>query len=270
MNVNLNYLLRKYDIKPRKKWSQNFLISPSVIKEMTSYGKGRVLEIGPGLGFITVELAKKADKVIAIEKDRKFVHILKEEYSFGNVEVIQGDVTEMDLPPFDRVISNIPYHISSEITFKLLEHSFELGVLSYQKEFAQRLVQKIPSPQVSRLSIMIQVRADCEITKYVSRKAYYPVPKTDCALVKIIPHEKIIDAFFDQVIRALFTHKRKTVRNALLSSRDILGTEKEVIQSAQFPYPDRKVWSLTIEEMQVITSALRAEEYLCSTAEEEP
>ncbi len=250
-------LLRKYGITPKKRWSQHFLISKSVVLTMASYARGVVLEIGPGLGFITRELSKRADRVIAIEKDRQFVNILQNEYRFPNVEIIQGDITEIELPHFDRVISNIPYHISSLITFKLLDHPFEMGVLSYQKEFAQRLVEKPPSPQVSRLSVMAQMRADTSIIQYVSRKSFFPEPKTDCALVKIVPLKEISDPFFDSVVKGLYSHKRKTVKNALLSSTDLTGLSEEEVQSV--PYLERRVWSLTLEEIQQLVSSLKAE-----------
>lgn len=250
-------LLKKYGITPKKRWSQYFLVSPAVIDMMASYAQRTVLEIGPGLGFITAELAKKADKVIAIEKDKKMVKILENEYSFSNVEIINEDILEMDLPACDRVISNIPYHISSQITFKVLTHAFELGVLSYQKEFAQRLVTP-PSPQVSRLSIMAQAKADFRIVKTVSRRCYYPVPQTDCALVEVTPHIKVAtDSFFDTVVKGLYSHKRKTVKNALLSSRDLTGFTKEQVNTLQIPYTERRVWSLTLEEVRALVDALR-------------
>ncbi|MBU7027387.1 MAG: ribosomal RNA small subunit methyltransferase A [Theionarchaea archaeon] len=257
--MHVKLLLKKYRITPKKSWSQYFLISQFVIHEMASYARGVVLEIGPGLGFITQELAKRAGKVITIEKDKKMVNILENEYTFDNVEIIKGDITEMDLPVFDRVISNIPYHISSQITFKLLEHEFELGVLSYQKEFAQRLVMP-PSPQVSRLSVMAQMKADCELLRVISRKNFYPVPKTDCALVKLVPHPKIAaDTFFDNVVTGLYSHKRKTVRNALLSSVDLTGVTRERLKTIQIPYTERRVWSLTLEEICTLVDVLRHE-----------
>lgn len=266
MKARLRYLLRKYGVKPRKRWSQHFLVSPSVIRDMASSARGRVLEIGPGLGFITAELAKRADKVIAVEKDRKFVKILQKEYNFHNVDIIEGDITRIELPPFDRVISNIPYHLSSEIVFSLLEYPFELGVLSFQKEFAQRLVADIPSPLVSRLSLMAQTRAECTVLRYVSREAYYPVPQTDCALVRVVPRHVEADPFFDAVVRALYTHKRKTVRNALQSSKDIFPSAPHV----PVPCGERRVWSLTLEEVTRIVEALRAEGFLCSKGEGNP
>ena len=258
--MHVKSLLHKYGITPRKKWSQYFLISRSVIQVMASYAQGVVLEIGPGLGFITQELAKRADKVDAIEKDRKMVEILKNEYQFDNVDIIEGDVTLMDLrdTPFDRVISNIPYHISSQITFQLLACDFELGILSYQKEFAERLVLVPPSPEASRLSIMAQVKATWEIVQVVPRGNYYPVPKTDCALVKVVPCEKVsTDPLFDAVVRGLYSHKRKTVKNALISSRDLVGISKEIFQRKQVPFAERRVWSLTLEELSHLVLQLR-------------
>jgi len=266
LKMRLAYLLKKYNIRPRKSWSQYFLMSQPVIQIMASFARGVVLEIGPGLGFITAALAKKADKVIAIEKDKKMVRILQKEYIFDNVDIIQGDILELDLPVFDRVISNIPYHLSSPITFRLLEHSFELGVLSYQKEFAQRMVE-VSSPKVSRLSLMVQVKADCSIIQYVSKKSFYPQPKTDGALVTVNPHQKFpTDTFFDQVITGLYSHKRKTVKNALLSSVDLTGLSKDSLRSTHIPYSEKRVWSLTLQEVRTLVDALRGEEFLCSPA----
>jgi 16S rRNA (adenine1518-N6/adenine1519-N6)-dimethyltransferase len=261
---NVKFLLRKYGITPKKSLSQFFLVSQSAIETAASYAQGVVLEIGPGCGVITVELAKRADKVIAVEKDKGLVTLLRAEYDFENVEVIHGDITQMDLPTFDRVISNIPYHLSSPITSTLLEHKFELGILFYQKEFAQRLTERPPSPRVSRLSVMAHMNAECVILHSVPKTKFYPVPRRDSALVKIIPHGTTIDPFFKMVVKGLFTHKKKSVRNALISSVDCTGFSRELLRSFPIPHANKKVWSLTLDELQDLMDVLQAEEFLCS------
>jgi len=258
MHHNIKYLIKKYGLTPKKRWSQYFLVSLPIIQAMARYARGTVLEIGPGLGCITAELAERAEKVIAVEKDWRMVNILKKEYSFTNVEIIQGDITTIPLPRFDRVISNIPYHLSSQITFQLLEYDCELAVLSYQKEFADRLVAHIPSVDTSRLTVMAHIRADCKILRYVPRTAYYPVPKTDCALVEIIPNRKIEpDTFFENVIRALFSHKRKTIQNALFSSRDLIGIPENHLRSYNIPFRKKRAEMLTLDEICTLVDFLR-------------
>lgn len=255
---HVKHLMKKYGLTPKKYWSQYFLVSSSVITTMAQYARGIVLEIGPGLGSITTELARRADKVIAVEKDWRMIDILEKEYDFDNVEIIQGDITSISLPRFDRVISNIPYHLSSPITFRLLDCPCELAVLSYQKEFADRLVAPIPSPGVSRLTIMAYTKADCTILRYIPRTAYYPVPKTDCALVTLTPHRKMEpDAFFETVVRALFTHKRKTIQNALLSSIDLLEIPEKKLKSHSIPYKDKRAEMLTFHEIRTLADYVK-------------
>lgn len=251
-------LLRKYGVTPKKRLSQHFLVSESVIKTAASYARGVVLEIGAGTGNLTKALAQKADKVYAVEKDARLVKILLAECSRDNVEIIHGDITAMKLPLCDRVISNVPYHLSSYIVFTLLDHPFEMGVLFFQKEFAQKLVEPPGSPRVSRLSIMAQMRADITILQSVNRHCFYPVPQTDCALVKIVPHTTHIDPCVETVVRELYSHKKKTVKNALLSSH-ITGDSNIAV-----PHRKKRVFSLSIKEIHEVTAWLKAEGFLCS------
>lgn len=258
MHHQVKYLIKKHGLTPKKHWSQYFLVSLPVIEEMARYARGTVLEIGPGLGCITAALAKRAEKVIAVEKDWRMVNILEKEYSFTNVEIIQGDITTVSLPRFDRVISNIPYHLSSQITFQLLEYDIELAVLSYQKEFADRLVAPIPSVGTSRLTVMAHTRADCRILRNIPRTAYFPVPRTDCALVEIIPNRKMEpDIFFDNVVRALFSHKRKTIQNALFSSSDLIGIPEDDLKLCTIPFGKKRPEMLTLDEIWTLVNSLK-------------
>ncbi|MBC7080731.1 MAG: ribosomal RNA small subunit methyltransferase A [Thermoplasmatales archaeon] len=201
------------------RFSQNFLIDEGVADRQVSYANLNendvVLEIGAGNGILTKRIAKIA-KVIAIEIDERFIPKLK---NIKNVEIINADITELDLKDiyFNKVISNIPYHISSEITFKLLEKKFDLGILMYQKEFAERLVAR-DGKNYSRLSVMVYSKADVEILEFVSRKAFRPTPKVDSCIVKIVPIGKrfsIDDKIFEEVVRVLFSHRRKKIKNSL-------------------------------------------------------
>ncbi len=233
------------------KYSQHFLIDERVANRQIEYANLNendvVLEIGAGNGILTKRIAKIA-KVIAIEIDRKFIEKLKK---IRNVEVIHGDALKIDFNEleFNKVISNLPYHISSPITFKLLQKKFDLGILMYQKEFAERLVAKPGSKEYSRLSVMVYYKADCEILEYVPKKAFYPVPKVDSCIVKIIPIGKRFDVnekIFEKVVKILFSHRRKKIKNAL----KLHGIDKEV------PYGDRRVEEIEPEKIVEICKAL--------------
>ena len=255
MKTRLFALMRKYDIHPKKYMSQNFIISKSVIERMASYAEGTVIEIGAGLGFITERLAQKAKKVYAYEKDRRLAEIFEKEHDFPNVEVLCEDFLLSSIPRFDTVVSNIPYRYSSDITFKLLQYPFRHAVLSYQKEFAERLCEE----KGSRLAVMAEVSSRREYLQTVPKRCFYPQAETDSALVRIVPERKFeTDAFFEDVVRALFSHKNQTVRNALIKSRNLFGKDKEGMKllSGQLSSAKKKVFVLDIYEVKSIVDDL--------------
>lgn len=203
------------------KLSQNFLVDDRIAERQISYARLQendvVLEIGAGNGILTRKMAKIA-KVVAIELDERFIGRLEK---IKNVEVIHGDAMEINFKEinFNKVVSNIPYHISSPLTFKLLEEKFDLGILMYQKEFAERLAARAGSKKYSRLSVMAYAKADIEILERVPKEAFRPVPKVDSCIVKIVPIGRrfdVSDKIFEKVVRALFTHRRKKIKNALM------------------------------------------------------
>ncbi len=240
------------------KLSQHFLVDERVAERQIEYanlcGDDVVLEIGAGNGILTKKIARIA-KVIAIEIDKRFIKQLEK---IRNVEVIHGDALKVDFNEleFNKVISNIPYHISSPLTFKLLEKKFDVGILMYQKEFAERMVAKPGSREYSRLSVMVYYRADCEILEHVPKEAFRPKPKVDSCIVKIIPIGKRFDvdeALFERVTRALFSHRRKKIKNALVMEGII---EKEEI--AKLPFMDKRVEQLPPEEIAELCNKIKA------------
>ncbi len=247
-------ILKKYGLVSKKYLSQNFLISPKVVNKMASFAHGTVLEIGPGCGTLTDELSKLADNVIAIEKDPKLAHILEEEYAWDNVEIINADVLETTLPNFDVCISSVPYSISSPLIFKLLECKFEYLVLLLQKEFAQKLTT-INKP--SRLTIMANSYTDTKEVLHVPRTKFFPSPKVDSTVVQMLPNKKIvIDESYKSTVLSLFTHKRKTVRNALIDGREIFNKDKKEIKEivATVPYADTRVMDIDVYKAKEISS----------------
>jgi 16S rRNA (adenine1518-N6/adenine1519-N6)-dimethyltransferase len=138
------------------------------------------------------------------------------------VQIVHGDALRIELPKFDKVVANLPYGISSDITFRLLEHKFELAVLMYQREFAERLVAKPGSCGYSRLTVNTYYRAQVELLDEVPPEAFVPQPKVTSAIVRLRPREPPFEVkdeqVFFNVVRALFQHRRQRVRNALYRS----------------------------------------------------
>ena len=189
-----------------------------------------VLEIGPGIGTLTIKLAEEARKVIAIEQDTAIFNILSERLEnegIDNVELINGDAVKVDFPPFNKIVSNLPYQISSPITFKFLNHDFDLAVLMYQKEFAERMNGKVGTKEYSRLSAMLYFKAKVEFLTHVSKESFIPSPKVDSAVVKLTPKKDGTSAedfkAYSKVVKALFQHRNKKARNALIDSRNQIG-----------------------------------------------
>lgn len=222
---------------------QNFLHDLSIVKKIIQSAhlaaKEVVLEIGPGKGIMTQELAPFCQKVIAIEIDRDLVELLKKKFkNTSNVEIIQGDILKINIPelvkhcPAYKVIANLPYYITSAIIRLFLENSAPPAemILMVQKEVARRIVAK--PGNMSLLSVSVQYYAEPEILFEVSRQAFSPVPEVDSAVIKISHIQKLsknkteIKQFF-AVGRAGFSAKRKTLCNNLANS---FHMEKEMAE----------------------------------------
>ena len=254
-------ILQENDIKLNKNLGQNYLIDDFKRKKIINYGQltkeDTVLEIGPGIGTLTIELAKKAGKVIAIEQDTTIFNILKrrlEKENITNVELINGDAVKVDFPKFNKIVSNLPYQISSPISFKFLNYDFDLAILMYQKEFADRMNGKVGTKQYSRLSAMLYFKADVKFLTKVSPESFIPSPKVDSAVVELKPKEEKINdedyKVYSKVVKALFQHRNKKARNALIDSRHIIGFKdkkelKSILNNAEDENP--KIKELLLE-----------------------
>lgn len=220
-------LLRKHGIRLSKRAGQHQVVDSTLLKQMVDYAElsrdDVVLEIGAGIGNLTLLLAARAGRVIAVERDKKLTKVLEERLrGQSNVELLCGDALRIELPKFNKVVANLPYGISSDITFKLLEHDFELAVLMYQREFAERLAAKPGSDDYSRLTVNAYYRASVELLGEVLPEAFFPQPKVTSAIVRLRPREHPFEVtderMLTNVIRALFQHRRQRVRNALYHS----------------------------------------------------
>lgn len=209
-----------------KKLGQNFLVNKKIAEREVALAKVSsddvVLEIGPGKGILTNLLAEQAKKVICIEIDDSLVRFLESNVP-DNVVLVNDDVLDVDfksLPSFNKIVSNLPYQISSPVTFKFLDHGFDVGVFIYQKEFAERLVAKPGSKNYSRLSVNVFYKSVCETIQNVSKGCFFPVPKVDSSIIRIFPRENppflVEDEdFFFGLVKNLFSYRRKKIGTIL-------------------------------------------------------
>jgi 16S rRNA (adenine1518-N6/adenine1519-N6)-dimethyltransferase len=217
----------------RARNDQHFLIDPHAVRRIADcadvYGK-RVLEIGPGNGALTRALLSRGAIVHAVELDGRLCEELSDlfsgEIAQGKLVVQHGDATRCELPSFDMVVSNLPYSVSSKITFRLLDIGFEVAVLMYQSEFADRMVAPAGTKDCGRLSIMVQTYAAVQQCFRLPPSCFSPKPQVHSTVVKIVLRQPIFYISdrkrYADVVRALFSHRRKTVRNCLKGSAGML------------------------------------------------
>lgn len=257
-------LLKRQRIFPSKRLGQNFMVDESYLYSLASFAslsrKDVVLEIGAGFGVLTKVLSSLCGKVIAVEVDRRLFEVLGREFAgFGNVVVIEGDVLETVIPKFNKVVANPPFHISSPILFWLLERSFDLAVLTFQKEFAERLVADVGSRDYSRLTVETYYRAEVELLETVPKEAFFPPPEVDASIVRLKPrsvppfHVKS-DGVFHELVRMLFTQRNRKVRNAVAGFLHKTGKEESLADSLLFH--DKRVRELAPEDFGAIANEL--------------
>lgn len=243
-------ILEKHGVYLNKKMGQSQLIDKYILERIVKAGElspeDTVLEVGAGIGNLTDLLIRKAGKVIAIEKDARLYKILNKRFpNASNLELILNDVLNMDLPDFDKVISNLPFQISSEITFKILGKDFDFGVLMYQKEFAERMNARVGEPDYGRLTINVYYRAYVEEIMDVVPSAFLPKPEVDSKVLKLIPREhpfKVDDEdLFSRVVLAAFQHRRQKLRNALMHSFEVIFPDSNLSRREQRVFLDENL-----------------------------
>lgn len=209
----------------------NDLHAVNRIADLADVAGRHVLEVGPGKGALTRALLDRGAVVHAVELD---VHLCEElaerfsnEISSGQLTVQHGDASRCGLPVFEMAVSNLPYSVSSRITFRLLEIGFTEAVLMYQSEFAERMAAPAGTKACGRLSVMVQTYAVVRQCFRLPPNCFTPKPQVHSTVVKIIPREHPLFPINDRhryadVVRALFSHRRKTVRNCLKGSAGML------------------------------------------------
>ncbi len=261
------HLFRLYGFFPKKRLGQNFTVDSDILQRLVSFASltkdDVVLEVGAGFGFLTQLLSRECKKVIAVEVDPRFVNFLRKQlHSLRNVDLIEGDILKVSIPPFNKVVSAPPYFISSPLLFRLLERKFKWAVLILQKEFAERLAASVGSKDYGRLTVTIYYRADVELLDYVPRNMFYPPPDVDSMMVRLKPRAPPFqvddEETFFEVVRILFTQRNKKVRNALipfLRKREM--TRKEAVELADsIVYSAKRVRELAPEDFGILTNLL--------------
>lgn len=232
-------LLKAWDLRPKKHLGQSFLSDPSTAAAITARARFSaqdvVLEIGAGLGALTIPLAQAVKKIYAVEKDRQLIDLLQTQlllHKISNCEITAGDILQIDLRQYTAsagskitVVGNLPYNISSQILVKLIQarNDFSRAIFMFQKELAQRICARPGGKEYGRITAMLRYCAEIRTLLTVKAGAFYPPPKVDSAVVEIKfkpttnygPHD---EAMLFAVIKAAFGNRRKTLKNALTAS----------------------------------------------------
>ncbi|WP_027086725.1 16S rRNA (adenine(1518)-N(6)/adenine(1519)-N(6))-dimethyltransferase RsmA [Cohnella panacarvi] len=274
-------IIRKHGFTFKKSLGQNFLTDLSVLDRIIDAAdldkaKG-VLEVGPGIGSLTEQLAHAAGKVTAVELDQRLIPILGDVLSpYPHVSVVHGDILKTDLRKLweERfsgcagvsVVANLPYYVTTPIIMKLLEEQLPLEniVVMVQKEVAERMAAKPGGKEYGSLSIAVQYYCEPELVCIVPGKAFIPPPNVDSAVIKLRrrtePAVSVADEDkFFRVVQTSFTQRRKTLSNNLsaLSGKERKGELGELLQSCGVQ-PERRAETLSLAEFARITEALTA------------
>lgn len=243
-------LARRHGFHFSKGLGQNFLINPTVCPRIAELGNARpgfgVLEIGTGFGVLTAELAKRAEKVVAVEIDQRLLPVLDETLAeFDNVKIVLGDIMKLDVAALLRqefgslpiaVCANLPYYITSPILMMLLESRLPLTSITVmvQKEAAQRLCAQVGTRDAGAITVGVHYYGEARQLFPVSRGSFLPAPNVDSAVIRIDLHENphpegLDEAFFFRMVKAGFSQRRKTLANSLAS---LLGIPKQTVYAA--------------------------------------
>ncbi len=264
----LKDFLRFHNLRPKDYLGQNFLIDEDaldVIVDTADLKKtDEVLEVGPGLGFLTSRLSPVVKKVFAVEKDQRMMKILKSELrDLNNVEIINQDILRFHVGEHIngdyKIVANIPYYLTSKLiqTFLTTSKKPKVMVLMVQKEVAERIVA--PAGELSILGISVQFFADVEIVSQVPKQNFYPQPEVDSAIIRIEPKNKypgVDEKLLFRIIKIAFSGKRKQIHNTLSSGLKITKEEAtKLLEKAKID-PNTRPQDLKIEDWISLSKAI--------------
>ena len=265
--------LNRLNLKPKKHLGQNFLIDENISRkiittsEITS--KDIILEIGPGLGALTESIVKKVKKIYAIEIDPKLSKYLSEKFSvYNNIEIINDDILKINLPKHDKIISNIPYTITGPILEKaFFKQNPPSGILTIEKSIGKRIFLSENYKEFSRISVSLNAFMKPIIKYNIPRNSFYPVPKIDLLLIKIIPNENLhpvlLDeysiTFFLKFVAGIMPYKNKDLGNALSyyfkATNQIHYSKEKILQILKNNnYENKKLFKYKIKEFVELSS----------------
>ena len=273
-------LLIFHNIRPKKQLGQHFLTDQTtgemIVNRSGILSEDIVLEIGAGLGALTIPVARKASKVFAVDKDRKIIDILKTEIlasNLTNVVIMEKNILKIDIESLSENISqkmvvmgNLPYNISSQILVQLIESRKVLSkaVVMLQKELAQRITAQPGCKDYGRLTVMLRYCSDIKKIADVKASLFFPRPKVDSEVLelqfkKTLKYPTNDEAFFFRVIKAAFGNRRKMLKNALGASALNIdaNTAKDVLERSEID-PARRAETLTIEEFVKLSNNLES------------
>ena len=270
-------VLQRHGFTFSKALGQNFIVNPSVCPRIAEEGGARegvgVLEVGAGIGVLTAELAKRADKVVCVELDTRLLPVLDETLAdYDNIKIINGDILKVDLHKILEeefgdmpviVCANLPYYITSPVIMRLLESrlNIESVTVMVQKEAAVRLCADVGSRDSGAVTVAVNFYSEAQKLFDVSRGSFMPAPNVDSAVIRLdirkeVPVEVTDEKFFFSMVRSAFSQRRKTASNGISSG---LGMPKqtviEAIENAGLPSTVRAE-SLTMEELGVLCEEL--------------
>jgi len=268
--------------RAKKQFGQNFLRDRHIIAEIITAAEvasgDRVLEIGPGLGALTEELLNRAGEVMIMELDRDLLQRWQQRRD-GNLKVIAGDALKLDWPRFlepgpVKLVSNLPYNISSQVVFKILEHRqlFSRLVLMFQKEVGERLRAEPGTRDYGILSVLCRQWFDIRRVVKVPPQAFRPAPKVDSVVLRFDPlpaaRVDIADPdFFLRVVKGAFAQRRKTLRNSMLGAGFASAALDAALEASDIQ-PTRRGETLDLEEFALLTRNLKAGEGSAPTADD--
>jgi 16S rRNA (adenine1518-N6/adenine1519-N6)-dimethyltransferase len=274
--VSIRKELAEYGLFPKKRLGQHFLVDPDILNKVIRAARvGKedvVLEVGPGLGEMTLALAHRVKKVIAIEIDPKLVAILsKKAKDYPNVEVMKSDILKVDFKDIlekggrtIKVVANLPYQISTPLIFRFIElkEAFSTFTLMLQKEVAERMVAPPGRKEYGPLSIFVQLFLNLSILFSIKPSAFFPPPKVESAVVHMVWKEKPMiekndEEWFKRIVKACFGYRRKTLLNALKHSELPLPESIESRMEKVGIDPRRRPETLTIQEFASLSDALK-------------
>ena len=261
-------LIRRAGSRGNPDFDQHFLVDDRVVDRIPTFlpekaDTSHILEIGGGPGVLTDRLLAVADRVTVIERDPAFAAHLREEFAegraAGRLTVVEGDALDVELPEFTACVSNLPYSASSEIAFRLLPVGKPL-VLMFQQEFAERMVAQVGEDDYGRLSVSAQHYADCELVESVPNTAFDPQPAVQSAIVRLTPrtpdYEVDDEQFFLDFVKAIFTQRRKTIRNGIRNTAHISGLDDPaaVVEAADEAILSRRAGNVAPKEFAALAT----------------